>query len=170
MASLNKALLIGNLGRDPETKYLPSGGAVCNFSIATSERFTDKSGQKQEKTEWHNIVMYGKLAEIAQQYLKKGATVYLEGRIQTRKWQDKNTGADRYSTEIVADQMQMLGGRSQSGDDQGHSQQSDYTPMPTRQPGPGINPSKIDDFEDDIPFGSCNPGDDPLFASLVTKF
>lgn len=169
MASLNKALLIGNLGRDPETKYLPSGGAVCNFSIATSEKYTDKAGQKQEKTEWHNIVMYGKLAEIAQQYLKKGATVYLEGRIQTRKWQDKNTGADRYSTEIVADQMQMLGGRGQSGDDQGHSQQHDYS-APPRQPGPGMTPSKIDDFEDDIPFASCNPGDDPLFASLVTKF
>lgn len=96
-----------------KTATWPSGGAVCNFSIATTDRFTDKAGQKQERTEWHNIVMYGKLAEIAAQYLKKGSAVYVEGRLQTRKWQDKNTGADRYSTEIIADQMQMLSGRGQ---------------------------------------------------------
>ncbi len=159
MASLNKALLIGNLGRDPETRYLPSGGAVCNFSIATSERFTDKSGQKQERTEWHNIVMYGKLAEIAQQYLKKGSNVYVEGRIQTRKWQDKNTGADRYSTEIVADQMQMLGGRGQTGsaggnDDFNQEYSAAAAPQQTQQSAPrqAAPASKIDDFEDDIPF------------------
>ena len=155
MASLNKVLLIGNLGRDPETRYMPSGGAVCNFSIATSERFTDKTGQKQERTEWHNIVMYGKLAEIAQQYLKKGSPVYVEGRLQTRKWQDKNTGADRYSTEIVADQMQMLGGRGapSAGDD--FNQEYAPAPQSARQApsAPASRPaSKIDDFEDDIPF------------------
>lgn len=159
MASLNKVLLIGNLGRDPETRYMPSGGAVCNFSIATTERYNDKSGQKQEKTEWHNIVMYGKLAEIAQQYLKKGSSVYVEGRLQTRKWQDKNTGADRYSTEVIADQMQMLGGRggaSAGGDDFNQ----EYAPAPQAQAprpaqtAPAARPSasKIDDFEDDIPF------------------
>lgn len=138
MASLNKALLIGNLGRDPETKYLPSGGAVCNFSIATTEKYKDKDGNKVERVEWHNIVMYGKLAEIAQQYLKKGATVYLEGRIQTRKWQDKSTGADRYSTEIVADQMQMLGGKGERGE-------SSTTPQSNQS-------QSTDDFEDSIPF------------------
>ena len=157
MASLNKVLLIGNLGRDPETRYLPSGGAVCNFSIATSERFTDKSGQKQERTEWHNIVMYGKLAEIAQQYLKKGSNVYIEGRIQTSKWQDKTTGQDKYKTEIVADQMQMLGGRSQGGG-AGDDFNQEYSPAPQRQQAapqqaPAARPAKnFDDFEDDIPF------------------
>lgn len=159
MASLNKVLLIGNLGRDPETRYMPSGGAVCNFSIATTERYTDKSGQKQEKTEWHNIVMYGKLAEIAQQYLKKGSSVYVEGRLQTRKWQDKNSGADRYSTEIIADQMQMLGGRGERGGMPagGDDFNQEYAPAPQAarpaQGAPASRPaSKIDDFEDDIPF------------------
>ncbi len=161
MASLNKVLLIGNLGRDPENRYLPSGGAVCNFSIATTDRFTDKSGQKQERTEWHNIVMYGKLAEIAAQYLKKGSAVYVEGRLQTRKWQDKNTGADRYSTEIIADQMQMLSGRGQSGgqaDSNDYNQE--YSPAPQSAPAARQAPAqaaakpagKFDDFEDDIPF------------------
>jgi single-strand DNA-binding protein len=110
MASVNKAILIGSLGRDPEVRFMPNGEAVCNFSIATSENWKDKQGQKQEKTEWHNIVMYRKLAEIAGEYLKKGSPVYLEGRIQTRKWQDKE-GNDRYSTEIIADSMQMLGNK-----------------------------------------------------------
>ena len=142
MASLNKVLLIGNLGKDPESRYLPSGGAVCNFSIATTERYKDKSGQQQEKTEWHNIVMYNKLAEIAGQYLKKGSSVYVEGRMQTRKWQDKQTGADRYSTEIVADQMQMLGGRGESSHDSAPQQQR-QTPAARSD----------DDFSDqEIPF------------------
>lgn len=156
-ASVNRAILIGNLGRDPETRYLPSGGAVCNFSIATSERFTDKSGQKQERTEWHNIVIYGKLAEIAQQYLKKGSNVYIEGRIQTRKWQDKQTGQDKYSTEIIADQMQMLGGRDGARDSgqsyqepqDNRQQQREQTRQQMQQAAPAKN---FDDFEDDIPF------------------
>lgn len=160
MASLNKVLLIGNLGRDPETRFMPSGGAVCNFSIATTERFTDKSGQKQERTEWHNIVMYNKLAEIAQQYLKKGSSVYIEGRMQTRKWQDKNTGQDRYTTEVVADQMQMLGGRGgQAGGQDADDFNQDYSataPAQARQqaaPKPAAAaPKSFDDFEDDIPF------------------
>jgi single-strand DNA-binding protein len=158
MASLNKVLLIGNLGRDPETRYLPSGGAVCNFSIATTERYKDKSGAQQEKTEWHNIVMYNRLAEIAQQYLKKGSNVYIEGRIQTSKWQDKQTGQDKYRTEIVADQMQMLGGRGQSGASAGDDFNQEYAPAPQRpqaapQQAPAARPAKnFDDFEDDIPF------------------
>ena len=111
MASLNKVMLIGNLGKDPEVKYTPSGAAVCNFSLATSESFKDKSGDKQEKTEWHNVQVWQKLAEICGEYLKKGSTVYIEGRIQTRKWQDKE-GVDRYTTEIVGEKMVMLGGKS----------------------------------------------------------
>lgn len=111
MASVNKVILIGNLGKDPETRYLPSGDAVANISIATTEKWKDKaSGEMKEATEWHRINFFGKLAEIAGQYLKKGAPVYIEGRIRTRKWQDKD-GQDKYSTEIVADRMQMLGSK-----------------------------------------------------------
>src|SRR6187551_2297498 len=109
MASVNKVILVGNLGRDPEVRYMPNGEAVANFSIATTENWKDKSGVKQEKTEWHNIVIYRKLAEIAGEYLKKGRPVYIEGRLQTRKWEKE--GVTRYTTEIIADQMQMLGGR-----------------------------------------------------------
>ncbi|MBM5572243.1 MULTISPECIES: single-stranded DNA-binding protein [Deefgea] len=168
MASLNKVLLIGNLGRDPETRFMPNGNAVCNFSIATTESWKDKqSGQKQEKTEWHNISMYGRLAEIAGQYLKKGSSVYIEGRLQTRKWQDKQTGADRYTTEIIADQMQMLGGRGDGGGGMGggYNQQGggddfnqEYS-APMQQaprqapPQAAAKPARnFDDFEDDIPF------------------
>jgi len=112
MASLNKATLIGNLGKDPEVRYMTNGEAVANFSIATTEKWKGQDGQVQEKTEWHNIVMFKKLAEIAEKYLKKGSQVYLEGKITTRKWQDKTTGQDRYTTEIVASEMKMLGGKS----------------------------------------------------------
>jgi single-strand DNA-binding protein len=108
---VNKAILVGTLGKDPEQRYMPNGNAVCNISVATSEQWKDKqTGEKQERTEWHRVSMFGKLAEIAGEYLRKGSQVYLEGKIQTRKWQDKE-GKDRYSTEIVADQMQMLGGK-----------------------------------------------------------
>ena len=107
--SLNKAILIGRLGRDPEVRYMPNGDAVCNFSLATSEKFTDKSGNKAEKTEWHNIVIYRKLAEIAGQYLKKGSQAYLEGKIQSRKYTDKN-GVERTAYEIICHEMKMLGG------------------------------------------------------------
>ena len=143
MASLNKAILIGSLGRDPEVRFMPNGEAVCNFSIATSENWKDKQGQKQEKTEWHNIVMYRKLAEIAGEYLKKGAPVYIEGRIQTRKWQDKD-GNDRYSTEIIADQMQMLGSKKDS-----------ESVTPQRQDPKANEPKQsggFDDVSDDIPW------------------
>ena len=172
MASLNKVLLIGNLGRDPETRFLPNGNAVCNFSIATTESWKDKqSGQKQEKTEWHNISMYGRLAEIAGQYLKKGSSVYIEGKLQTRKWQDKQTGADRYTTEIIADEMKMLGGRGDGGGGGGmgggYNQQSggddfnqEYSAPAQQQQAPRQAPPQaaakparnFDDFEDDIPF------------------
>ncbi len=108
---VNKVILIGNLGQDPDTKYMPSGSAVTNLRIATSETFKDReTGQQQERTEWHSVAMFGRLAEIAGEYLRKGSQVYIEGRLRTRKWQDKQ-GQDRYSTEIIADQMQMLGGR-----------------------------------------------------------
>ncbi|MBP0624751.1 single-stranded DNA-binding protein [Cupriavidus consociatus] len=119
MASVNKVILVGNLGADPEVRYMPSGDAVANIRIATTDRYKDKqSGEMKEATEWHRISFFGKLAEIAGQYLKKGSSVYIEGRIRTRKWQDQS-GQDKYSTEIVADQMQMLGGRGGSSNDDG---------------------------------------------------
>jgi len=168
MASVNKVILVGNLGRDPEVRYMPNGEAVCNFSIATTDSWKDKSGQKQEKTEWHNIVMYRRLAEIAGEYLKKGRPVYIEGRLQTRKWQTKE-GQDRYTTEIVADQMQMLGGGGRAGSnasyDGGMDQggMDDYHQAPPSQgqarsapaqpaSKPAAAGSGFDDFEDDIPF------------------
>ncbi|SPS02634.1 single-stranded DNA-binding protein [Cupriavidus taiwanensis] len=119
MASVNKVILVGNLGADPETRYMPSGDAVTNIRIATTDRYKDKqSGEMKEATEWHRVAMFGKVAEIAAQYLRKGSSVYIEGRIRTRKWQDQS-GQDKYSTEIVADQMQMLGSRQSSGGDEG---------------------------------------------------
>ncbi|MBV8467327.1 MAG: single-stranded DNA-binding protein, partial [Burkholderiales bacterium] len=153
-----------NLGRDPEMRYMPNGEAVCNFSIATTESWKDKqSGQKQEKTEWHNITMYRRLAEIAGQYLKKGSSVYIEGRLQTRKWQDKQTGQDRYTTEIIADEMKMLGGRGGPGggaeyDQSAPSYGGGAEPARNMNQGGGqarpAAPQKqnFDDFEDDIPF------------------
>ncbi len=116
MAAVNKVILIGNLGRDPETKYMPSGDAMVNLSLATTENWKDKSGEKQERTEWHRVVIFGKLAEVAGEYLKKGSTVYFEGSLRTRKWTNKE-GQDQYTTEIVADKMQMLGGRSGGGEE-----------------------------------------------------
>ena len=159
MPSVNKVILMGNLGRDPEVRFMPNGDAVCNFSIATTDSWKDKAGERQEKTEWHNIVMYRRLAEIAGEYLKKGRPVYLEGRLQTRKWQTKE-GQDRYTTEIIADSMQMLGGRdgapTQAQDSQPSSQpeaknEFDQTPSRNNQSG-SSNSSSFDEFEDDIPF------------------
>jgi len=116
MASVNKAILVGNLGRDPEIRYSADGSAVCNISIATSYQWKDKtSGERRDETEWHRVVFYGRLAEIVGEYLKKGRSIYIEGRLKTRKWEDRKTGADRYTTEIIADQMQMLGGAGQGG-------------------------------------------------------
>jgi single-strand DNA-binding protein len=143
MASLNKAMLIGNLGKDPEMKYMPSGKAVVNFSIATSEQWKDKnSGEKQEKTEWHNIVVFDKLAEICGKYLKKGSTVYIEGKLQTRKWTDKN-GVDRYTTEILAHEMKMMGGKKESSEEKSDAPESYGKETSTAGGG---------DMDDSIPF------------------
>ena len=162
MASVNKAILVGNLGRDPEVRYSPDGGAICNISIATTESWKDKAtGEKKENVEWHRVVMYNRLAEIAGEYLKKGRSVYIEGRLKTRKWQDKDTGADRYSTEVVADQMQMLGGREDGGggyDDAPRQQRAApaQRPAPQQRPAPAAAPASsganLADMDDDIPF------------------
>jgi single-strand DNA-binding protein len=153
MASVNKVILVGNLGRDPETRYTTNGDAVTNIRLATTDTWKDKSGEKQERTEWHNVVFYGRQAEIAGEYLKKGRQIYVEGRIQTRKWQDKE-GQDRYTTEIVADRMQMLGSREGSGAPSG----TDEPPARERASagaakGAGSPAKKnVDDLDDDIPF------------------
>ena len=151
MASVNKVILVGNLGRDPETKYMPDGAAITNVSIATSYQRTDKaSGQKTEETEWHRVVFFSRLAEIAGEYLRKGSQVYVEGRLRTRKWQDKE-GQDRYTTEIVADSMQMLGSRAGSGEPRPEpmkSAESKGAAAPAAKKPAG----KFDDMEDDIPF------------------
>jgi len=154
MASVNKVILVGNLGADPETKYLPSGDAVTNIRIATTDRWKDKaSGEMKEATEWHRIAFFGRLAEIAGEYLKKGSQVYVEGRIRTRKWQDKE-GQDRYSTEIVADSMQMLGSRSGSGEPRSEApRSSEPRAAAAAAPAGGAKKGgKFDDMEDDIPF------------------
>lgn len=158
MASVNKVILIGNLGKDPETRYLPSGDAVTNITLATTDTWKDKSGEKQEHTEWHRIAFFGKLAEIAGEYLKKGSPAYVEGRIRTRKWQDKE-GQDRYSTEIVADRMQLLGSRGGGGG--GSSAESSAREPAAASSSGGADakakPSKkggggFDEMDDDIPF------------------
>ena len=182
MRGVNKVILVGNLGKDPEVRYMPSGGAVANITVATSESWRDKNtGQMQEQTEWHRVVFYGKLAEIAGEYLRKGSKVYVEGSLHTRKWQDKQTGQDKYSTEIKASQMQMLDSRQQGGGQQGgggfgggFEQQGggdnfgggfpaydDFDQAPRQQaPAPRQAPAQnrapapapVDNFDDDIPF------------------
>jgi len=147
MRGVNKVILVGTLGRDPEVKYSANGNAIANISVATSEQWNDKaSGQKQEKTEWHRVVIFGKLAEIAGQYLTKGSQVYLEGKLQTRKWQDQNSGQDRYSTEVVIDgfsgSMQMLGGR-QGGDTSFAGGGNDFNQsQPAAAPQGGMNQNR----------------------------
>ena len=148
MASVNKVILVGNLGRDPEVRYNPEGGAIANISIATTDTWKDKqSGEKQERTEWHRVVFFGKLAEIVGEYLKKGSPVYVEGRLQTRKWQDKE-GQERYTTEIVADRMQMLGSRGGGSEPMTRESPSKETAS-SGKAGKGTG---FDDLEDDIPF------------------
>ena len=144
---VNKVILVGNLGQDPEVKYMPSGQAVCNISIATTESWNDKtSGEKVEKTEWHRAVFFRRLAEIAGEYLRKGSQVYIEGRLQTRKWQDQS-GNDRYTTEIVANDMQMLGSKG------GGVASMSSEPPSNPQPEPvSAGSTSSDDFDDDIPF------------------
>ena len=170
--SLNKVILIGRLGRDPEVRYMPNGEAVCNFSVATSETWNDRNGQRVERTEWHNITMYRRLAEIAGQYLRKGSQVYLEGRIQSRKYQGKD-GIERTAYDIIANEMKMLGGRNDNSggapyDDGGYNQggyqqqapQQQYQAAPQNQ-GPTAAPRRqapaapaapVEDIDDDIPF------------------
>ena len=147
---INKVILIGNLGQDPEVKYMPSGGAVCNITVATTESWNDKdSGERQERTEWHRIVLFRRLAEIAGEYLRKGSKVYIEGRLQTRKWQGQD-GQDRYTTEIVANDLQMLdsrGGGTAAYDTQRPA--ADKAPQPATSQSAATPP---DDFDDDIPF------------------
>lgn len=156
--SVNKAILLGRLGKDPETRYMPNGEAVTNITLATTESFKDKAGVKQERTEWHAITFYRKLAEVAGEYLKKGSMIYVEGKIQTRKWQDKE-GKDRYTTEIVASEMTMLGGKGDSSGshEQGNSQAAPAQPAhaPRQQPAPAAPPqpgSRFGVFDDDVPF------------------
>jgi single-strand DNA-binding protein len=147
MASLNKVMLIGNLGRDPEIRYMPSGDAMANLNLATTDTWKDKTGEKQERTEWHRIVMFGKQAEIAGEYLKKGSQIYIEGRLQTRKWTDKSN-IERYTTEIIADRMQMLGSRSGgSSYEPPADRDNEYANTSTTKAS-----SSFDDMEDDIPF------------------
>jgi len=150
---VNKVILVGNLGRDPETRYMPSGSAVTNLRIATSEQWKDKTtGENQERTEWHSVAMFGKLAEIAAEYLRKGSQVYIEGKLRTRKWQDKTDGKDRYTTEIIADEMQMLGSKGGGGASMpaGEAPRRQSSAVAEADAGGGGPPSG--DFDDDIPF------------------
>jgi single-strand DNA-binding protein len=162
MASVNKVILLGNLGRDPETRYTTGGDAVTNLNIATSEQWKDKSGEKQERTEWHRVVLFGRQAEIAGEYLKKGRSVYIEGRLQTRKYTDKD-GVEKYSTEIVGDRMQLIGGSREGGGggdvefSSGGSAPSRREPAAAGASAPGGSKGgaakkNVDDFDDDIPF------------------
>ena len=166
--SVNKVILVGRLGKDPETRYMTNGEAVTNATLATSENWKDKSGEKQEKTEWHNLVFYRRLAEIAGEYLKKGSQVYVEGKLQTRKWQDKE-GRDRYTTDIVVNEMQMLGSKSGGSNFEVVENRSEAAPTAPAASKPasakGADPSTdlrtgsapahkagFDNFDDDIPF------------------
>ena len=162
MASVNKVIIVGNLGKDPEVRYMPSGSAICNITVATSRQWKDKtSGERQEETEWHRVVFYDRLAEIAGEYLKKGRPVYVEGRLKTRKWTDKD-GVEKYTTEIVAAEMQLLGGREgmgggHAGDEGGGGAAPAPRSAPApRAPAPRQAPAKsstgFDDMDDDIPF------------------
>jgi len=161
MASVNKVILVGNLGRDPEIRYLPSGDPVANVTIATSSKYKSKTGEMVEETEWHRVTFFGKLAEIVGQYLKKGRSVYVEGRIKTRKYTDKD-GVEKYATDIIANEMQMLGSREGMGEPSGDDEGSGYSrpatparPAPASRPA-GATPAKpssgFDDMDDDIPF------------------
>ena len=162
MASINKVILIGNLGRNPEVRYTPNGSAVCNITVATSRNWKDKNtGEKAEETEWHRVVFYDRLAEIAGEYLKKGRPVYVEGRLKTRKWQNKE-GQDVYTTEIIAENMQLLGGRGEgggAGDDGGYERSSEppqrsapASRPAASKPAPSKSSTGFDDMDDDIPF------------------
>ena len=161
MASVNKVILVGNLGRDPEVRYLPSGDPVANVTIATSSKYKSKTGEMVEETEWHRVTFFGKLAEIVGQYLKKGRSVYVEGRIKTRKYTDKD-GVEKFATDIIANEMQMLGSREGMGEPSGDDEGGGYSrPAPAARPAAAQRPaaaaaakpsSGFDDMDDDIPF------------------
>ena len=152
MASVNKVILIGNLGKDPETRYMPNGDAVTNITLATTETWKDKNGEKQEKTEWHRVTFYRKLAEIAGEYLKKGRPVYVEGRLETRKWTDK-AGVERYTTDIIASDMNMLGSKPGSaGYEAPDREEVGFAPSTSSSKAPAKSSSGFDDMDDDIPF------------------
>jgi single-strand DNA-binding protein len=171
MASVNKVIIVGNLGKDPEVRYTPDGGAIANLAVATTSSWKDKNtGDKREETEWHRVVFFGRTAEVCGEYLKKGSAIYIEGKLRTRKWQDKE-GNDRYTTEITGDTLQMLGGRNTGGSDNGGMGQSasfgggqdfddGFSTMPTAQTAPKPAARKpiakaaapVDQFDDDIPF------------------
>ena len=158
MASVNKVILVGNLGRDPEVRYSPDGAAICNVSIATTSNWKDKnSGERKEETEWHRVVFYNRLAEIAGEYLRKGRAVYVEGRLKTRKWQNKE-GQDVYTTEIIADQMQMLGGREAGGEGgamgggEAAPARAARPPQAQRPQAPAAGADALGTIDDDIPF------------------
>ena len=159
MASVNKVILVGNLGRDPEMRYMPSGEAIANLAIATSRKYKNKAGEMVEETEWHRVTFFGKLAEIAGQYLKKGRSVYVEGRIKTDKYTDKE-GVEKFSTQIIGNEMQMLGGREGMGESSGEGNEGSYSrPAAPARAEPKLRPapatksgSGFDDMDDDIPF------------------
>jgi len=149
---VNKVILIGNLGADPETRYMPSGAAVTNLRLATTDQWRDRqSGEQQERTEWHRVVLFGRLAEVAAEYLRKGSQVYIEGRLQTRKWQGQD-GADRYTTEVVANDMQMLGGRGGGGGYQTAAAEPADELAPSSPQASSSGGAASEDFDDDIPF------------------
>jgi single-strand DNA-binding protein len=163
MASVNKVIIVGNLGKDPEVRYMPSGSAICNITVATSRQWKNKdSGERQEETEWHRIALFDRLAEIAGEYLKKGKSVYIEGRLKTRKYTDKD-GVEKYTTEIVASEMQLLGGREGGGmGGGGEAEMGSSAPAPrsaparqapaAAKPAPAKSSTGFDDMDDDIPF------------------
>lgn len=152
MASVNKVILVGNLGRDPDIRYMPDSTAVANLSVATTDKFKDKSGQVQEATEWHRVTFFGRTAEVCGQYLKKGSQIYIEGSLRTRKYTDKD-GVEKYATEIRGDRMQMLGGTGERKQQGNSSPRSDSRPESNAQPSPrGGGSSGFDDLEDDLPF------------------
>ena len=153
MASVNKVIVVGNLGKDPETRFMPDGKAVCNFSVATTDTWKDKAtGEKKEATEWHRISSFGRLAEICGEYLKKGSQVYIEGKLRTRKWQDKE-GQDRYTTEIIAAEMKLLGSRDGSGNSTGSAPATPARPAAVAAtPKPPAPVPAGEEFDDDIPF------------------
>ncbi|MBK14556.1 MAG: single-stranded DNA-binding protein [Porticoccaceae bacterium] len=157
---INKVIIVGNCGQDPETRYMPSGGAVTNLSLATTESWKDKNtGQQQERTEWHRVVFFNRLAEIAGEYVKRGSKIYVEGSLRTRKWQDRDSGQDRYTTEIVANEMQMLDSKGSSAGDVSASQPNPSSSLSVEKSRSSQNPStntnnssNLSDFDDDIPF------------------